>query len=60
MLIETRIGPGEWRVTDLADGVQFRTMHKIVSPDGQSMRQTVTGETPQGMRFEGVLVCELD
>ncbi len=58
MLIETRVAPGEWRVTYLANGVQFLTMHKLVSPDGKTMTQTVTGETPQGARFEGVLVFD--
>lgn len=58
VLIETRVAPGEWRVTYLANGVQFLTMHKVVSPDGKSMRQAFTGETPQGVWFEGVLVFD--
>lgn len=58
MLIETRVAPEEWRVTYLADGIQFLTMHKVVNPDAKTMTQTVTGETPQGARFEGVLVFD--
>jgi hypothetical protein len=58
MLIETRVTPGEWRVTYLANGVQFLTMQKIVSPDGKSMRQVASGLTAQGASFEGVLVFD--
>ena len=58
MLIETRVKPGEWRVTYLANGVQFLTMQKVVGADGMSMRQVVTGVSPQGAAFEGVLVFE--
>jgi hypothetical protein len=57
-LVETRVAPGEWRVTYLANGVQFLTMQKLVSPDGKTLRQTMTGVTPQGKSFEGVLVFE--
>ena len=57
-LVETRVAPGKWRVTYLANGVQFLTMQKVVSPDGKTMRQTITGITPQGKSFEGVLVFE--
>jgi len=53
MLVETRIAPGEWRVTYLTDGVQYLTMQKVVSPDGKIMRQTATGVTPLGVWFEG-------
>jgi hypothetical protein len=58
MLIETRVGPGDWLVTYLANGVQFLTMRKTVSSDGKSMRQIVTGVTPQGASFEGLLVFD--
>ena len=58
MLIETRVAPGEWRVTYLANGVQYLTMQKVVSPDGKAMRQTITGFTPQGGTFEGLLVFD--
>ena len=58
VLIETRVAPGDWRVTYLENGVQFLTMHKVVSRNGKSMRQTFTGETPQGVPFEGVLVFD--
>ena len=58
MLIETRIAPGDWLVTYLANGVQFLTMRKTVSSDGKTMRQVVTGVTPQGASFEGQLVFE--
>ena len=58
MLIETRIAPGDWLVTYLANGVQFLTMRKTISADGKTMRQVVTGVTPQGAPFEGQLVFE--
>ena len=58
MLIETRIAPGDWLVTYLANGVQFLTMRKTVSSDGKTMRQVVTGVTSQGTSFEGQLVFE--
>ena len=58
MLIETRISPGHWRVTYLSNGVQFLTMEKSVSPDGRTMQQKVTGLTPKGDPFEGVLVFD--
>lgn len=48
MLIETRVAPGDWLVTYLANGVQFLTMRKTVSSDGKSMRQVVAGVGPQG------------
>ena len=58
MLIETRIAPGEWRVTYLANGVQYLTMLKVVSQDGKTMLQTLTAVSPQGASFEGVLVFD--
>ena len=47
-LVETSLGPGEWYVTYLMNGKQYLTMHKLISPDGQTMRQTIRGLDPQG------------
>jgi hypothetical protein len=41
--IETYIGPGEWLVTSLLDGVQVSTRHKIVAADGRTMTQAYHG-----------------
>jgi hypothetical protein len=58
MTIETRVAPGEWLVTHLRDGVQVGVMRKLISPDGKTMRQTVTGLTPEGKPYERVMVFE--
>jgi hypothetical protein len=57
-LVETRISPREWYVTFMQDGKQTLTMHKVISTDGKTMRQTVTGVDSQGKAFEEVRVYE--
>ena len=57
MLIETRIAPGDWLVTYMEAGAQVLTMHKVVSPDGQKMRQTLTIYV-DGERREAVQVFD--
>jgi hypothetical protein len=55
-LVETSLGPGEWYVTYLMNGEQFATMHKLVSADGKTMRQTIKGTDPQGRSGEQIQV----
>ena len=56
-LIETRIAPGEWYVTYMDDGTQFMTMYKLVSTNGQTLRQTLTTYV-DGERREAVQVFD--
>lgn len=58
MLVEARLGPREWLVTYLANGVQYMTMRKTISADGTSMRQIVSGVTRDGDAWEGLLVFD--
>jgi hypothetical protein len=58
MLVETRLGTHEWLVTYLADGVQYLTMRKVISADGQVMRQIFSGVTPRGEVWDGLLVFD--
>jgi len=44
--VETLLGPGEWFVTYMRNGKQYLTMHKVISRDGQTMRQTIKGLDP--------------
>lgn len=55
-LVETLLGPGEWYVTYLRNGKQYLTMHKMISQDGQTMRQTIRGLDPQGRPAEQIQV----
>ena len=57
MIIETRIAPGDWFVTYMDAGAQYMTMHKVVSTDGQKMRQTLTTYV-DGERREAVQVFD--
>jgi hypothetical protein len=55
-LVETLLGPGEWYVTYLMNGKQVLTMHKVISQDGQTMRQTIQGVDSQGRAGEQIQV----
>jgi hypothetical protein len=55
-LVETLLGPGEWFVTYMRNGKQYLTMHKLISPDGKTMRQTIRGLDPQGHPAEQIQV----
>jgi len=46
--IETYIGPGEWLVTTLLDGVQVSTRRKVVAADGRTMTQVYRGIDQNG------------
>jgi hypothetical protein len=55
-LIETLIAPGEWYVTTLIFGKQIASMHKVISSDGKTMRQTVKVRSqtlPDGRKIGG-------
>lgn len=52
VLVETRVSPGEWRVTYMLDGKQYRTRQKSVAADGKTMQQFVRGVGDQGRPFE--------
>lgn len=54
VLVETLVGPGEWRVTYLRGGRQYLTMQTIIAADGRTMRQIVRGIDAQGKPFESV------
>jgi hypothetical protein len=54
--VETLLGPGEWYVTYMRDGKQFLMMHKLISPDGRTMRQTIKGLDPEGRPAEQIQV----
>ena len=56
--IETLISPGTWLVTYLMDGVQIRTMEKIVSSDGNTLYQTRRGFNSEGQAWEAVTVLD--
>lgn len=53
-LVETSMAPGEWFVTYMRDGKQYLTMHKLISQDGATMRQTIKGVDPQGHPAEQI------
>jgi hypothetical protein len=50
--VETVIAPGDWWVTQMRDGKQYATIHKVVSKDAKTMRQTVKGTNSQGIPVE--------
>ena len=54
--VETLLKPGEWYVTFLMDGKQVMTMHKAISLDRQTMRQTLKGLDPQGRSVQQIQV----
>lgn len=54
--IETLLKPGEWYVTFLMNGKQITTLHKSISADRKTMRQTVRGLDPQGRTIQQVQV----
>ncbi len=51
-LVETFIAAGEWYVTYMQDGKQYLTIHKVISKDGKTMRQTSKGVDAQGKPYE--------
>ena len=57
-MIETHMAPGEWLVTYLQNGKQGATMHKVISKDGKTMRQTIRGFDAEGKPFEQLQVFD--
>jgi hypothetical protein len=55
-IVETLLGPGEWLVTYMRNGKQYLMMHKVISQEGKTMRQTIKGLDPQGRPAEQVQV----
>jgi hypothetical protein len=55
-VVETLLEPGDWYVTFLMDGKQVMTMHKVISLDRQTMRQTIKGLDPQGRSVQQIQV----
>jgi hypothetical protein len=56
--VEAFLSPGEWLVIALQDGRQVGSRHKLVSKDGKTMKQTVTGVAPDGKPIEQIEVYE--
>jgi hypothetical protein len=54
--VETLIEPGHWYVTVMQNGKQIGIIHKTISNDGKTMRQTLKGVDPQGKPFEQLQV----
>jgi hypothetical protein len=53
------MAPGEWLVTYLLQGgKQVATMHKVISKDGKTMRQTIRGFDTDGKPFEQLQVFD--
>jgi|1185.fasta_scaffold168851_1 hypothetical protein len=55
-VVEILLKPGEWYVTFLMNGKQITTLHKSISADRKTMRQTVRGLDPQGRTIQQVQV----
>jgi hypothetical protein len=56
--VETLISPGEWILTRMRDGKQYNYVHKTVSKDGKTMRQTTRGQSLRLGSYEGFSVLE--
>ncbi len=56
--VQTWIEPGHWCVNIMKNGIQAARYHKIVSKDGQTMRQTLTGEDMEGKPVNIIKVLE--
>ena len=57
LIVETLVAPGEWYVTRIQAGRQIQLMHKIISEDGEIMRQTIEGVAEWGS-YKGGMVFE--
>lgn len=55
--IETLIA-GEWYATQMQDGKQSYTRHKIISKDGKILRQSFRSTDAHGKHFENILVFD--
>jgi hypothetical protein len=57
-LVETLIAPGEWYVTYMREGKQYMTLHKAVSKDGKTLRQTFKYLDRDGKLLEGTTIYD--
>ena len=56
--VQTFIEPGHWCVCIMKDGKQIARYHKVVSKDGKTMRQTLTGIDGEGRPVNIIKVLE--
>ena len=49
---------GDWYAIFLRDGNQIRVIHKVISKDGKTMHQTITGVDSDGKPYESLAVYE--
>jgi len=56
--VQTLIETGHWCVCIMKDGIQTARYHKIVSKDGKTMRQTLTGIDGEGKPVNMMKVLE--
>jgi hypothetical protein len=56
--VETLIGPGEWYMIRLKDGMQIGFLHKMVSKDGKTMTQRSRFRSARGEMIEQLLVYD--
>ena len=58
LVISALIEPGEWFIAIIRDGKQTMLMHRIVSKDGKSLRQTTTSTDPTGKLQKQISVLD--
>ena len=56
MIVETLVSPGHWWATFMVNGVQAMVMEKVVSADGEIMRQVFRGTNEKGDPVEATAV----
>lgn len=56
-VVETLIS-GEWYATEMQDGKQYMTLHKVISKDGKIYYQTLQSSDAKGKPFQNLLVYE--
>jgi hypothetical protein len=57
-IIGIYVAPGEWYTVFLKGGTQYMLIHKIISKDGKTMRQTVRVIDEKGKPVEGLSVFD--
>src|SRR4051794_13317933 len=55
-ITEVLLSPGDWFAIFMVDGKQQATIHKVISPDGKTMIQTIEAMDPQGRPSEQVQI----
>ena len=56
--VQTFIEPGHWCVCIMRNGIQTARYHKVVSKDGKTMKQTLTGMDREGRPVNIIKVLE--